>query len=75
MSENVGVSACCLSGKLHEGKPVGREDEIASFSTYISEPKDGSKAKTVVIITDVFGWKISNVRLLADEYAKAGFYT
>lgn len=26
------------------------------------------------MITDVFGWDLINTRLLADEYAKAGFY-
>ncbi|KAI4157905.1 MAG: hypothetical protein LQ342_007910 [Letrouitia transgressa] len=75
MSENVGMSSCCLSGALHEGKPKGREDTIGGLQTYISEPTTGSKKKSIIFITDVFGWQFPNVRLLADEYAKAGFYT
>ncbi|KAL9612809.1 MAG: hypothetical protein Q9167_002592 [Letrouitia subvulpina] len=68
------MSACCLSGAVHDGKPTGREDTIGGLQTYISEPATGSKKKSIVFITDVFGWQFPNVRLLADEYAKAGFY-
>ena len=99
MSQNVGMSNCCLSGKVHQGQPVVREDEIGDLSTYISEPKSHSKAKSIVFICDsglphlpfnprflvlyfallmrrcsVFGYKFPNIRLLADGYAKAGFY-
>ncbi|KAG8533143.1 uncharacterized protein KY384_001926 [Bacidia gigantensis] len=80
MASGNGMSACCLSGKLHEGKPVGREEQLGGLSVYVSEPKGGSKAKSLIFITDgthavaVFGWETPNVRLLADEYAKAGFY-
>lgn len=100
MSQKVGMSNCCLSGKVHQGQPAGREDEIGGLSTYISEPENHSKAKSIIFICDsellylpfipysilrclallihqssVFGYKFPNVRLLADEYAKAGFYT
>lgn len=68
------MGACCLSGSIHSGTPTGREDTIGGLPTYVAEPSDGSKAKTVVFITDIFGWKFKNVRLLADQYAKAGFY-
>ena len=74
MSQNVGMSSCCFSGKVHQGQPTGREDEIGGLSTYVSEPQNGSKEKTIIFITDIFGWKLPNVRLLCDEYAKAGFY-
>ncbi|KAL9126459.1 MAG: hypothetical protein Q9217_004497 [Psora testacea] len=74
MSNEVGMSSCCLSGKIHQGKPAGRVDQIAGLPTYISEPKDGSKTKSVVIISDAFGWELPNTRLLADEYARAGLY-
>ena len=53
MSEqNVGMSSCCLSGQVHQGQPSGREDEIGGLSTYISEPEDHSKAKSIIFITD-----------------------
>ncbi|KAI4266738.1 MAG: hypothetical protein L6R38_008570 [Xanthoria sp. 2 TBL-2021] len=77
MSEgkSIGMSSCCLSGALHEGKPTGRVDNIGGLDTYISEPKGGSKTKSVIFISDIFGWEFPNTRLLADQYALAGFYT
>lgn len=52
MSTNVGMGECCLSGHINEGKPVGREDQIGGLPVYISEPKDGSKTKSLIFITD-----------------------
>lgn len=74
MSTEIGMGACCLSGAVHSGTPQGHESTIGGLPTYISEPANKSKAKTVVFIVDIFGWKFKNVRLLADQYAKAGFY-
>ena len=91
MSENVGMSSCCLSGAIHDGTPAGRVDTLGGLQTYIAEPKTGSKEKSIIFISDsaqtpvpslknlligsvVFGWEFNNVRLLADEYAKEGFY-
>jgi dienelactone hydrolase len=74
MSTGVGMSSCCLSGTVHVGTPKGREDTINGLDTYISEPEGGSTAKSVIFLVDIFGWKFPNVRLLADNYAKAGLY-
>ncbi|EJT99783.1 dienelactone hydrolase [Dacryopinax primogenitus] len=68
------LSPCCVSGHLHEGTPTGVIEKITGFDVYITKPDSGSKAKTILFITDVFGWNTPNARLLADEYAKAGFY-
>jgi len=54
---------------------VGHVEQIGGLNTYVSEPEGGSKAKTVVFLVDIFGYELPNVRLLADSYAKAGFYT
>lgn len=69
----VGVSSCCISGKIHQGSPVGKEEEIGGLLSYVSPSPSGDKSKTIFIITDIFGFKLPNVRLLADEYAKGGF--
>lgn len=69
MSTGVGVSSCCLSGKLHEGKTVGRETEIGGLQTYVSEPEGGSKAKSVVFIADstyFCTWKIHTKVLMTE---------
>lgn len=52
MSQNVGMSNCCLSGKVHQGQPAGREDEIGGLSTYISEPENHSNAQSIIFISD-----------------------
>ena len=74
MATQVGMGACCLSGAVHSGTPSGREDTIGGLPTYVAEPTDKSTSRTVVFLVDIFGWKFKNVRLLADDYAKAGFY-
>ncbi|KAI9053547.1 hypothetical protein LZ554_002502 [Drepanopeziza brunnea f. sp. 'monogermtubi'] len=74
MSTGVGMSSCCLSGKVHDGTPTGKIETIGHLQTYVAAPSDGSKARTIVFIVDIFGWEFKNVRLLADNYAKAGFY-
>lgn len=61
----------CISGSLHEGTPVGREETIYGLPTYISEPPPGEPRKgIVVIVPDAFGWKFNNNRILADKLAK-----
>lgn len=52
MSTGVGMSSCCLSGKVHDGTPVGHVEEIGGLQTYVSEPESRSKAKTVIFIVD-----------------------
>lgn len=74
MSTQTGMSACCISGSVHSGEPKGREDTIGGIQTYIAEPEGGSTTKSIVFLVDIFGWQFKNVRLLADNYAKAGFY-
>jgi len=74
MSSGVGISECCLAGNVHEGTPTGKIETIDSLPTYVAAPKGGSKAKSIVFIVDIFGWEFQNVRLLADNYAKSGFY-
>ena len=60
----------CVSGKVHEGTPVGRVDTVHGLPTYISDPPAGQSPKSiVVIIPDAFGWDFNNSRILADKYA------
>ncbi|KAK9898962.1 alpha/beta-hydrolase [Cystobasidium minutum MCA 4210] len=68
------LSSCCVSGHVHEGTPKGKEETIAGLKTYVSPSSDGSKAKTVIFITDIFGYELVNTRLVADEYAAQGFH-
>ena len=52
MPEDVGMSSCCLSGAVHDGKPAGRVDVIGGMQTYIAEPKNDSKNKSIIFISD-----------------------
>jgi len=44
------------------------------YIAYVSPSSDNSKAKTVIFITDIFGYELVNTRLVADEYAAQGFH-
>ncbi|KAG0649896.1 Tropolone synthesis I [Hyphodiscus hymeniophilus] len=61
----------CLTGSVKEGTPVGTVSTLHGLDTYIARPEKTPKG-VVVIIPDLFGWEISNSRLLADSYAKKG---
>lgn len=74
MATTVTMSSCCLSGKVHNGTPTGKIETIDNLQTYVAAPADGSRAKTIVFLVDIFGWEFKNMRLLADSYAEAGFY-
>ena len=67
----------CASGVLHEGTPTGREETVHGLNTYVTHPPSGSSSAggIVVIIPDLFGWKLNNSRVLADRYAERGGYT
>lgn len=73
MTEQTQLSDCCLTGHLHVGEPKGHEETIAGFPTYVTGDP-ANKARSIVFLHDVWGWKIPNTRLLADTYADNGFY-
>lgn len=61
------MGECCLKGLRWEALPKGHETKLAGIDCYIT----GSNPKTaVMIIHDLYGWKFSNTRLLADHYAE-----
>ena len=69
----------CFKGTVHEGTPKGQEIKFDARDTYIAEPPtDASSPQKVkgiiVIISDAFGWKFTNLRVLADEIARKGHY-
>jgi dienelactone hydrolase len=65
-----------VGGSIHTGKPTGAEISFHDLPTYVARPDEGTPEKGIIIfITDIFGWKFANSRLLADRYAKRGGYT
>jgi hypothetical protein len=53
-----GLSECCVTGHIHDGKPKGAVTEIAGLKTYITGPENGSKDKTILVIPDIFGYQL-----------------
>lgn len=77
--------SCCAQGTLHVGKTVGFEAKLADLDVYIVHPPtSGSSlpadappgtaavgASALILLHDIFGWKLPNSRLLADRFAAA----
>lgn len=69
------MSSCCMSGALHNhATPTGRVEQVGGLNTYVSEPESKSKEQTVIFLSDIFGYELPNTRILADQWAKEGFY-
>ncbi|KAK5126504.1 hypothetical protein LTR08_004756 [Meristemomyces frigidus] len=65
------MSTCCASGSLHTGTPTGRISKLHGLDCYIADAPNGQQSKgMIIIISDAFGWKLPNNRILADQYAK-----
>lgn len=58
---------CCLRGFKWDGQPTGREETFAGASTYVSGTNEDV---AILMIHDLFGWTLPNLRLLADSYAE-----
>lgn len=61
------INQCCLKGFKWEGEPVGRIEKLEGEDVYVTG--DNNKA-AILVIPDLFGWSFSNIRLLADHYAR-----
>ena len=61
------MSECCKSGFKWNGTPTGKEEKFAGLDTYVT---GDNKDVAILIVHDVFGWTLPNVRILADHYAK-----
>jgi dienelactone hydrolase len=68
----------CAQGYLDSGLPQGTEIKVKGVATYVSfsTKAEGSEGRidgrAVVIFTDVFGYELVNVRLIADAFAASG---
>jgi hypothetical protein len=57
----------CKTGFAWYEQPIGLESKIASNDTYVT---GASKVAAILLIADYYGWKFTNLRLLADHFAK-----
>lgn len=66
----------CFKGAVHEhGKPIGHEETLYGKNCYVAPAPSTSTSKSAILfITDAFGLKLINNKLLADKYAsQTGF--
>lgn len=57
----------CKTGFKWNGTSVGKETTLNSAGAYVT---GDSKDAAILIVTDIFGWKLPNIRIIADHYAK-----
>lgn len=57
----------CKTGSKWVGDFTGREEKLNGQDVYVTG--DSSKA-AILVIPDMFGWTLPNIRILADRYAE-----
>lgn len=64
------LSDCCLKAFYHEGKAEGSHKIIGGLDSYIAGERFGDE-RIIVIMSDIFGSKLNNVLLIADQIANS----
>ncbi|KAI8814204.1 dienelactone hydrolase [Cladochytrium replicatum] len=67
------VGECCVSGYLETGEPKGTEITLAGLPTYLARARTEPSKLAILFLTDIFGFRFINARLVADHYAEHGF--
>lgn len=57
----------CKTGFKWNGTATGKESTLNKAKAYVA---GDSKDAAILIVTDIFGWTLPNIRILADHYAK-----
>jgi hypothetical protein len=57
----------CKTGFKWDGESIGKVTKLDDIDCYVT---GDNKDAAILIITDVFGWTLPNIRVLADHYAK-----
>ncbi|KAH7089419.1 Alpha/Beta hydrolase protein [Paraphoma chrysanthemicola] len=63
----------CFRGQDHFGPTAGSETVMYGLDVYITRPPESSdkhSQNVIVLFSDAFGWGTTNLRLLADSYAR-----
>ncbi|CCK70290.1 protein AIM2 KNAG_0E00220 [Huiozyma naganishii CBS 8797] len=61
---------CCFKGFYHEGEPKGSFQRVYGLDTYVAQGDTQQPNRVIVVLTDVYGNKLNNVKLIADQLAK-----
>ncbi|EGV63436.1 hypothetical protein PSN45_004282 [Yamadazyma tenuis] len=70
---SIGFTSCCTQVIHHEGTPAGTFTTVGGLDTYTTGDEHGN-SHVLVILTDIFGYKLNNTLLVADELARLGKY-
>jgi len=70
MASKDGLCEHCVTGSKKDYAGKGKDIEIDKLPAYSNGPDDAKTA--VIVVTDVFGYKFPNVRLVGDKIANAG---
>jgi dienelactone hydrolase len=64
-----GAMDCCVTGYLDVGETRGTDGTLGGFPAYFARPAIPT-TKALMICTDVFGYNLINIRLLADTVCR-----
>jgi len=59
----------CCGGHIDKGTPDGEIKTVAGVKCYQSKIEPSNTDTLIVIATDIFGYTLPNVRLIADKFA------
>ena len=54
----------CKTGFKWDGQSAGTETTLNDKKAYVT---GGSQDAAILIVTDIFGWTLPNIRILADQ--------
>lgn len=64
----------CLEGSVYNGNPQGAMETIGGMECYVSHNASHTQEKCVLLLSDVFGNTFINTQLMADAFARAGYF-
>jgi len=63
-------SLACCAGTLDLGTPTGKVELLGGTECYVAQQVGSEPPEfAIILITDVFGFKLNNIRLMADKFA------
>ena len=66
------LEECCKPGITWTGTPSGRETKMADTDVYLTQNFDKTDGPILLLMIDVYGYHLPNIRLVADRYAELG---
>ncbi|KAK7879387.1 hypothetical protein WMY93_030723 [Mugilogobius chulae] len=71
MANEANPCPCDIGDRMEYGG-LGKEVQIEHMKAYLVKPKAASE-KAIIVIQDIFGWKLPNTRYIADMLSSNGY--